>query len=237
MSGVQGESVDQRVEVGRWMLSDDARAATSADLRRHGLPAGTAQVDDVLGAVTERLLVRLGQGALDLRNGTTVAAYARRSIANEVIDLFRGSHAVSLDELIEAGINPYAASEAVDETGDAAVVILDGPTPALVEDLRRALHADLARRHTQAWTIAAALVVVSLSDPDLCPAADIARPDPRHGGAGRPDRWAGLAYAGQHRCFEQPETGAVRERRRRALGHIDAALVRAHTLATAGATP
>lgn len=212
----------QTEELAQWALSADARSAAAADLHRFGLPHGHDQVDDVLGDVSEKVWRRIRREPLDVREGTSVIAYARRSIANSVIDLVRGRHDVALDDLLELGHEP--SQEEPDLFKDP---LADTGGPDAAQLVRRALHGELSGRYVRAWHVAAALVVVALSQDEVAVAVDIPRPSATHGGAARPQYWAALAYAGEDRCFADPDTPAVRERRSQAMRRVQETLARA----------
>ncbi|CAN5398972.1 hypothetical protein BH10ACT1_BH10ACT1_42840 [soil metagenome] len=208
-------------ELGTWLWSADGRTAARADLRSHGLPHDPAQVDDVLGEVALGVFRRMARhGALQ----GSVPAYARRAIRNAVVDLARGHHDVSLDELLSA-----------DGGGPS---LIDGPAtdqdpfpaePGMEQLLaiRLGLHADLSLPRADTWPVAAALAALTLSQGDVEPAPDLPRPDAAHGGAGKAELWAALAYAGQDRCFATPDTMAVRTRRTTAMARVRRTLQRA----------
>lgn len=245
MDGAPGEGEAQGRELASWLVSADASAAARSDLLRRALPHGADQVDDLLGEVAAKVLTRIADTPLDLRAGTTVAAYARRTLANAVTDLARGHHDLSFDALLEAGAigvdspvgrpgpGPGPGRSDVDEFD----VVLDRDDRDLCGLVRRSLHGGLGERYALAWVVAAALVVVALSQDDLPVAAGVPRPDAAHGGAGQAQLWAALAYAGQDRCFEQPDSSAVRQRRSVAMGHVSAALLRAHAVAVSPDQP
>lgn len=90
-----------------------------------------------------------------------------------------------------------------------------------VEEVRRGLHARIPERYVEAWVVAAALATVTVRDDAVVLAADVPQPQPASPGWARRHLWAGLAYAGQDRCFAQPENGAVRERRSRAVQRVE----------------
>lgn len=219
---MRDEQERQRTDLGAWLWSADARAAATFELRRVGLPHGHDQVDDVLGEIGERVLARIDRDPLELPNDTSVAAYARRALANAATDLVRGHHHASLDDLLDQGYEPVdAASDSTDNDTDVNDRIGTGPVAGLALALHRAMRSPHRR---SIWSVAAALVVIALNDDRVRPAFDIPTPDARHGGAADPNRWAALAYAGQDRCFVKPETGAIRERRSRAIAHLDRTL-------------
>lgn len=216
---VRDERKRQRTDLGAWLCSTDARAAATSELRRARLPHGHDQVDDVLSEIGERVLARIDREPLELGNDSSVAAYARRALSNAAIDLVRGHHHASLEDLLDQGYEPADdASDSTDTDADDRIGV--DPTA-----LARALHRAMSPPHRRSiWSVAAALVVIALSSDQVRPAADIPSPDARHGGAADPNRWAALAYAGQGRCFVRPETGAIRERRSRAIAHLDRTL-------------
>jgi hypothetical protein len=221
-----GRRQAQIEELAQWASSADARAAATADLRRYGLAHGHDQVADVLGDVLVKVWGRILEEPLDERDGTSVIAYARRSVANSVTDLARGRHDLSLEDLMDSGYTPNPDEfDLVDDP------LID--TGETVSHVRMALHGELSGRYVQSWYVAAALVVVALSQDDLAVAADIPCPSATHGGAVRPEYWAAVAYAGQDRCFADPDTSAVRERRSQAMRRVQQTLARA-LAATAG---
>jgi len=209
----------QRIEVGEWLWSTDARAAARSELHRYRLPTGDDAVDDVVAETALRVLRRLERrGPIgehpDGRPG--VVPYARRAIATVVVDLVRGRRH-RLEELVaDAGID-------VAEPDDPFEEVDAGDPLAVAHDLRRALHDRLDGRHP--WVAAAALLVVTLTQ-DAAPRLPDTTPQPDNGDQG--PHWAGLHHAGRLDCFERPDTGAVRNRRARAVNRVRGLLREAH---------
>lgn len=221
---VREERAQQREDLGEWMGSGDARVAAAGLLRRSGLPHGDDHIDDVISEVAASVLARIAREPLDLRHGSTVAAYARRSLGNAVTDIVRGHHETSLDALMDQGLQPTEPEAppmgSSDHAGD-----VDTELATL---LCRALHTRLQPpRPRPTWSVAAALAFVALTDERVRPATDIRLPDAQHGGAADPTRWAALQYAGRDTCFAQPENGAVRQRRSAALDQLSITLTSA----------
>lgn len=253
---------DQQAALVRWIDSRDARSAAASDLKRYGLPHEGDHIDDVLHDVWLKVHDRLVRSPLEDRaDGTApnVAGYARRAVRNAVLDLSAGPALVSLDALFENGLGaqPRTGSPADHGDRDAFEDIddidgprgfdavdaepCDGPGPVGTEDphveviasCRRELHRRSGGRYIEAWVVSAALVPLAVSEGAKVSGA-VPQPDPRSPGWRNRHLWSGLAYAGQARCFEEPETGAVRERRSRAIRRVDAILRAAMGLTGSG---
>lgn len=145
---------ERRSRMLRYLVSDDARAAARAELRRRGLDVHDP--DDLLHDVALRVL--RAELPDDLVNPV---AYARRALTYRATDLLRGERVRSRHE------EPWArpSGDEDDEPGDplAAAVEPDAVDPGVeaaagaVEDaLRRALHLRLALARTKVWAVAAA---------------------------------------------------------------------------------
>lgn len=219
---VRHGAIDEQLgELTRWVASPDARAAAAADLGRYGLPTGSDHVDDVLHDVWLRIHGRILREPLEDRGDrSSVVPYARRAVQHAVLDLASGGRAESLDRLVDAGWEPEpvdvqgddgAAAEAFEPDGDAA----------FADDVRRSLFARIGDRYVDDWVVAASLVPVVLQDGETCPDPSIPQPARRSRGWPYRHLWAGLAYARQDRCFEEPETGAVRQRRSNAIARVE----------------
>lgn len=231
-------TADQVALLQRWCLGEEGRAAARSDLRRLGLPADDHHVDDLCQAVVVRVWGRLERGPLeDGPDGSAVVAYARRSLRNASVDLLRRGAPARVEELVDPttgyGLDHEPLDDAVDVLPFGRPVAADDdpddPTgePGLHDAIRHALHRHLGerRRRLPTWPVAAALVTLELAaHPDLELADGTPVPEPRSPAARAGARWAGLAYAGRTGCFEQPETGAVRERRAVALRRLDRVL-------------
>lgn len=218
---------EQRIEVGEWLWSADARAAAGSELHRHRLPTGDDAVDDVVAETALRVLRRLDRrGPIgehpDGRSG--VIPYARRAIATVVVDLVRGRRR-RLEDLVPDGGLDVADPDDPFEEVDA------GDPLAVADDLRCSLHDRLDGRHP--WVAAAALLVVTLSQDDA-PRLPDTTPQPDNGEQG--PYWAGLHHAGRRDCFERPDTAAVRNRRARAVTRVRGLLVAAHLNVTEART-
>ena len=206
-----------------WIASPDARAAARSELATVGL-RGSGLADELLADVWMRVVERIRRDALADRadGGDPTIAYARRSLRNAALDLLRVPAVTSLDELLAGGWEPGVdegpgdPAEHVDDEAPAPVA----SAPALVDDVRLGLFARLPDRYVAADRRRRA----GLGHPRRRPGDR----RPRRAGAQaspgwvRRHLWAGLAYAGQDRCFVQPETGAVRERRSRAVQRVEA---------------
>lgn len=208
-----------------WIASPDARAAARSELATVGL-RGSGLADELLSDVWMRVVGRIRREALADRpdGGDPTIAYARRSLRNAALDLLRVPAVTSLDELLAGGWEPGVD----DGPGDPAEPVDDevpepvASVPGLVDDVRLGLFARLPDRYVAAWTVAAGLASVTLGADQATAAPDVPTPAQASSGWVRRHLWAGLAYAGQDRCFVQPETGAVRERRSRAVQRVEA---------------
>ena len=210
-------------ELASWCLGADARASAASELRRLGLPAHADHIDDVCQDVLLAVLRRIeGRGAIcDEHGRSAVIPYARRSLSHAAIDLVRLGSAARLEALLDPSLLVDVAAP-VDGPG-----VHDDLQEIYVRSVRHAIHrqSSVLARHRAEWAVAAALVAVTAADhPGLALRAGTPQPDPRSPGVGAAGRWAGLAYAGRVDCFEQPETGAVRERRSTALRRVDGIL-------------
>ena len=144
------------------------------------------------------------------------------------VDLLRSGRRERLDSLVSGGVDGEDATDHFDPSND-----LDDRTPvpwidstgddAIAPLVRWVLQLHLVDRPTRdAWVTSAGLVLSHLSDhPELALAPEIPVPAPRSRAAHHGPRWAALAYAGRLDCFEDPETGAVRQRRSVALRRIE----------------
>lgn len=210
-------------ELTSWCLGADARAAAASELRRLGLPDDEDHIDDVCQDVLLSVLRRIeGRRAIcDEIGRSAVIPYARRALSHAAIDLVRLGSAARLEALV-------APAELVDMAPHVdGPVLADDLQDTYVRSVRRSIHRQCegAVRHRSEWAVAAALVAVTAADhPGLSLRPGTPQPDPRSPGAGAAGRWAGLAYAGRADCFEQPETGAIRERRSTALRRVDGLL-------------
>lgn len=215
-----------------WIASSDARHAAGAELAAVGLGAA-GHVDDLLNDTWLRVRRRIETEPLRriVEGADPVAAFARTTMRNAARDLVRGPRETSLDELVEVGWEPEPIPD-----GDPDAEVLEGTGGTVgpvdpdeiegevVRDTRRGLHARLPERNVDIWVVSAALTTVSLRDDRVAVAADIPVPERESPGWARRHLWAGLAYARQDRCFEKPESGAVRERRSRALKRVETLL-------------
>ncbi|MCB0978693.1 MAG: sigma-70 family RNA polymerase sigma factor, partial [Acidimicrobiales bacterium] len=215
------ETDDRRGQEARltaWIASPDARSAARSVLQSLG--AGReGHVEDLLADTWMKVQKRLTASPLVERSegSDPVVAYARATMHHVAVDLFRTPRETSLEELLAEGWEPSPRPEDLLEETD-----LDGSWGAVdaadledevVRSTRLGLHARLPDRHVDAWVVSAALTTVSLRGDTVEVAADIPVPERESPGWARRHLWAGLAYARQDRCFEQPDRGAVRERR------------------------
>jgi len=204
VSDRQGELVrEQEAAFVAWIASDEARAAARTDLRRRGLVADDATVDDVLGTVALRVLRRLrrrGPLAVHADGSDPVVAYARRAVTNAVVDLLRGPVVTPLDD----GDQPARPPTGATGSPEALLDRLDGAR--LIDDLRRAVHLEMDERAP--WAAAAALAFVTLATEPALP-VDAAVPVPEDGKNAERAMWAGLHYAGRRDCFADREPAVV----------------------------
>jgi len=218
--GLVSTVAEQKEELAEWLWHDEGYSSARVELARARLPKDDQAVFDVLGETAVRILGRLERsGSIDDhpdgRSG--VGPYARRTLHHVVIDAVRGPRhrlEVLVDDLT-------AEADQVDVT-DVETVALDAVArPSLRHEVRHGLHSSLD--HRAPWVAAAALTVVTVAD-DSAPDLPEGTPQPE-GGEGAP-YWAGLHLAGRTDCFTRPDTGAVRERRRRAVGRVRGLLQR-----------
>ncbi len=219
-------------ELEQFCLGPAGRAAARADLTRYGLPADADHVDDICQQVLVGIWARLSTARDDEPSEdhlTNVAAYARRSIRNAVVDLLRGR---SGRERLALG-NRAGGAEADYPTEDGGSGLPDDRDPEawtdatsdrrVADELRWAIQsASTCMPDRDGWLVSATLALTHLADhPDLEPPDGAPLPDPRSPAAGHASRWVALFYAGRLDCFDRPETGAVRERRSRALKRVE----------------
>ncbi len=211
-------------------LGPDGRAAAASELRGLGLPAGPDQVDDLCQQVLVKVWSQIQGRSPDDERGPVdnVVGYARRCLRTSAVDLLRSGRRERLDSLVSGGVDGEDATDHFDPSND-----LDDHTPvpwidstgddAIAPLVRWVLQLHLVDRPTRdAWVTSAGLVLSHLSDhPELALAPEIPVPAPRSRAAHHGPRWAALAYAGRLDCFEDPETGAVRQRRSVALRRIE----------------
>lgn len=212
-------------------LGPDGRAAATSELRALGLPTDTDHVDDLCQQVLVQVWARLEgtDPAGDRRIPEHVVPYARRSLRNAAVDLLRAGRRERLDDLL-AGRDP-GRSDPADDLDPSTDLDDRHPAPwtdgtadeAAAAAVRWALQIRFAHVPPRdVWLAAAGLALSHLADhPDLDLAPGTPRPNPRSPAAHHGSRWAALAYAGRHDCFETPETGAVRQRRSTAIQRVE----------------
>jgi DNA-directed RNA polymerase specialized sigma24 family protein len=226
-------------------LGPDGRAAAASELRALGLPTSGAHVDDLCQQVLVQVWSRLeaGDPERDRSIHEHVVPYARRSLRNAAVDLLRAGRRERLDDLLGRGDqgHPGDRGDRNDPSADLDDRNQAPWTDATADDtaapaVRWALQVRFARVPPRdVWVASAGLVLSHLADhPDLALVPGTPRPNPRSRAAPHANRWAALAYAGRHDCFEAPETGAVRQRRSTALQRLDRTFVDAVERATAG---
>lgn len=230
-------------------LGPDGRAAAASELRALGLPADADHTDDLCQQVLVQVWSRLetGDPVQDRSIHEHVVAYARRSLRNAAVDLLRAGRRERLDDLLAGHDRGHGDTASTDRHPSTD---LDDrrPTPwtdgaadaAAAPAVRRALQIRFVRvPRRDVWLAAASLALTHLADhPDLALAPGTPRPNPRSPAAHHASRWAALAYAGRHDCFETPETGAVRQRRSTALQRVERTFADAVEQATsAGSGP
>ncbi len=224
-----GLGPDQRRQLAtlqEWCLGPAGRGSAATALRRTGLHAGHAEVDDLCQEVLVRCWRRIScRPLLEEPGRSAVEAYATRALRNAAKDIARGSARSRTHLLEEEHLDRLVAGSVGDEDdvpGDDGGQVRVGD-PATIDAIRTDLHAQLAGpgRTPAPWGVAAAITTLLLGlDPQATAAADVRRPDPQTRAAHDGDLWAGLAYAGRTDCFETPDSSAVRERRSQALARV-----------------
>ena len=221
-----------------WLISPDARAAAGAELRRIGLVATDAGIDDLLAEVAVRVLGRQRRSALS----GEVVAYARVVLRNCATDLVRGAK-VRLEELVadvpEPGVGALDAGVAETDTDPAVLVGEVDAAAQLLAAVRRTL---LEADPRYPWVASAGLTVLLVAQHDeLLEAAT--GPRPGSGTSATTLSWIGLSYAGRHDCFGDPRGDhgsggdpACRKRRATAIGRLTGALADAFDACTPGDT-
>lgn len=173
-----------------------------------------------------RVYQRISRSPLDETSGkSAVEAYATTAFRNAAVDLVRRGSPARLETLTDPTLGDGFIDEAEHlpvaeepERWEVADALND-----LDRELRWLMHGfmRLPGQRPQAWTCGAALVTLTLAEhEDLELLPDTPVPDPNSPAAQAGAIWAGLGFAGRSDCFDQPETGAVRERRSQALQRV-----------------
>lgn len=206
VTDVEGSS-SQIDELGRWIVSEDARRAAWSEIDQLGLP-GTVDPEDLLHAVYVKVAGRLGRGSLD-----AVVPYARRTLRHVAIDLIGGR---VIHQVLEVEEHDRPAPDVIDHDA------IDVVRASLIERLSP----------VDGQFIAAALDLLTLEGFDLDPHPGA--PMPARGRADR-RRWAALWCAG-FRDFPHDglDDESRRQRRRRQTQRMVGLLNAAATEALVG---
>ncbi len=222
-SGGGDEEFSNGDRVSLWLMNADGRGAVRGTLRRFRLPEAfdTDLIDKTIHAA--ELMDERGD-RID-----NVAAWTRHTLGLRARDLLRspGSRRAAAAATHDDGADLVAAlPDRSDELGRLAVELDVG-------ELRRQLGSRWGEGHP--WRVSASLTYLSVavdggSAPPRCP-----RPT---GGADEFDaaHWAGLFYAGVRDVFPfgGEDTPAVRQRRKRRIDQVRAAIIESHALAGLG---